>query len=84
MSATLEFDRFKKMKRGDIWRDADGDYVLIKNVHKGWHKNKRSIKWINVEAILLSANSDLFVEQGYYSGQYFDDYATEFLVEKIA
>ena len=82
--SNADLNRFKKMKRGDIWLDKDGDYILIKEVYKGWHKDKRSIKWVSVEAILLSANSEGFIEEGYYPGKFIDDYAVEFITEKVA
>jgi len=84
MDAKRDFSRFKKMKRGDIWRDVDGDYILIKGVYRGWSEDKKSITWVSIEAILLSANSQVFIEEGYYPGKYIDDYTADCLVEKIA
>ena len=84
MNSETDLSRFKKMKRGDIWRDKDGDYILIKDVYKGWHKDKKNIKWVTVDAILMSANAPLFIQEGYHPGQLIIDYVPDYITEKIA
>ena len=84
MNNDTELSRFKKMKRGDIWRDRDGDLILIKEVYRGWNKDKKTIKWVCVEAIILTANSPLFVEEHYYPGQLIEDYVPSYIMEKVA
>jgi len=84
MDPKPDLNRFKKMRRGDIWRDRDGDLILIKDVYRGWEKDKKSIKWVCVEAIILTANSPLFVEERYYPGQLIEDYLPAYIMEKVA
>jgi hypothetical protein len=84
MNNDTDLSRFKKMKRGDIWRDRDGDLILIKEVYRGWSKDKKSIKWVSVDAILMSANAELFIAEGYRPGQLIEDYVPDYILEKIA
>ena len=84
MDPKPDLSRFKKMRRGGIWRDRDGDLILIKDVYRGWSKDKKSIKWVCVEAVILTANSSLFVEERYYPGQLIEDYVPAYIMEKVA
>jgi len=84
MDSISDLNRFKKMKRGDIWLDKDGDYILIKDIYKGWQKDKKTIKWVCIDAIILSANSQAFIEASYHSGYFIQDYVPDCIVEKVA
>jgi hypothetical protein len=84
MEPIKDLSRFKKMRRGDIWLDKDGDYILIKSVYRGWEKDKKTVKWVCIDAILMSANAQFFIDEGYYPGQLIEDYRPDCIVRKLA
>ena len=71
----------KNMKRGDIWIDKYGDYVLIKAVYKTNVRSKTKPFWISVEGILLS---NITQEPDVSVGELIDDFVPEFFIRKVA
>ena len=78
-----DLNRFKVMKRGDIWKDECGDLLLIKEIYKSWKKDKKNISHVIIDAIILTANHPELSK--YCSpGELIEDYNSKYIVEKIA
>ena len=71
----------KNIKRGDIWIDKFGDYILIKAVYKFNIKSKTKPFGLSVEAILLT---NITEDTEVHVGDLIDDFVPEYIIRKVA